>query len=471
MRFMKDGPEVPERLVQAQEEGRVVFFCGAGVSYPAGLPGFKGLVEDLYRELGESRNPVEETPFKESRFDTVIYLLEQRIGNRTVVREKLWKILTAIDLTNPKSTETQRSLLTLAKSPKGQCRLVTTNFDRLFKAAAPTLPDYSAPFLPIPKRTRWDGIVYLHGLLPERPDPNPLNHLIVSSGDFGLAYLTERWASRFVSELFRNYIVCFVGYSLNDPVLKYMVDALSADRLLGETVHEVYAFASFKGAKQRTPTQQEWVSKGVTPILYAETAGHGYLHGTLKVWANDYRDGINGKEAIIRRYGSTLPAAVRGEDQVSRVLWAIADRSGLPAKVFAELDPPAPIEWLKTLAENLYADDDLVRFGILADGVEKLKEKFSVLHRPTSYLRGRWTSLAGHARAMRREPQLDRIASELTRWLAAHHLDKPDLLQWVIDRGGSLHPEFSKLVREELPRGKLSKPLATIWRVISRNSP
>lgn len=470
MRFVKDGPDVPERLVQAQEENNVVFFCGAGVSYPAGLPGFQGLVKSLYGELGESFHPVEQTAFKENRFDSVIYLLERRIGDRTVVREKLWKVLTAIDLTDPKSTQTHRALLTLSRSREGQTRLVTTNFDRLFNTAGPTLPAYSAPLLPVPKRTRWNGIVYLHGLLPASIDATALNHLVVSSGDFGLAYLTERWASRFVTEIFREYTVCFVGYSLNDPVLRYMVDALAADQLRGERPQEVYAFASYKKAKEDL-IQNEWTSKGVTPVLYAETKDHRYLHETLETWADDYRDGINGKEAIIRRYGPTLPAAVQGVDQVSRVLWAMAERSGLPAKAFAELDPPAPIEWLKTLTEELYADDDLMRFGVPGDATEKLKARFSVLNRPTSYHRSRWTALAGHAGSIYGAPQLDRIAWELARWLATHHLDKRELLRWVIDRGGCLHPQFAYFVRAELSKGTLPKSLSTIWRIISRKQP
>ncbi|WP_442881268.1 SIR2 family protein [Acinetobacter sp. ESBL14] len=72
---------------------------------------------------------------------------------------------------------------------------------------------FAAPTLPIPKKSKWDGIVYLHGRLPDIKDENALNSLVITSGDFGLAYLTERWASRFVSELFRNHIVCFIGYT------------------------------------------------------------------------------------------------------------------------------------------------------------------------------------------------------------------------------------------------------------------
>lgn len=47
MQFIRQGPDIPERLLQAHEEGRVVFFCGAGISYPARLPDFSGLVQRL----------------------------------------------------------------------------------------------------------------------------------------------------------------------------------------------------------------------------------------------------------------------------------------------------------------------------------------------------------------------------------------------------------------------------------------
>lgn len=51
MQHIKNGPEIPDRLLQAHEDGDVVFFCGAGISFPAGLPGFEGLVDKLYADL------------------------------------------------------------------------------------------------------------------------------------------------------------------------------------------------------------------------------------------------------------------------------------------------------------------------------------------------------------------------------------------------------------------------------------
>jgi NAD-dependent SIR2 family protein deacetylase len=52
MRFFADGPNIPERLLEDRDNGNVVFFCGAGVSQPAGLPGFARLAEEVVEELG-----------------------------------------------------------------------------------------------------------------------------------------------------------------------------------------------------------------------------------------------------------------------------------------------------------------------------------------------------------------------------------------------------------------------------------
>jgi hypothetical protein len=59
VQFVTNGPDIPEALLQAHEEGRVVFFCGAGISYPAGLPGFKGLVENIYQLNGTALSDIE----------------------------------------------------------------------------------------------------------------------------------------------------------------------------------------------------------------------------------------------------------------------------------------------------------------------------------------------------------------------------------------------------------------------------
>jgi hypothetical protein len=449
MQFIKNGPDIPEALLQIHEEGRVVFFCGAGISYPAGLPGFKGLVQCLYKRLGVTPDSVQQAALKAHQYDTAVALLEEsHVGDRVAVRRALADILTSADA-SPKATRTHEALLTLGKRRDGKLRLITTNFDRLFQTVVDRerlqVATYQAPHLPVPK-SRWDGLVYLHGLLPLNSSDSELDCLVVSSGDFGLAYLTERWASRFVSELFRHYTVCFVGYSLTDPVLRYMTDALAADRQRGESPLEVYAFGGYIKSKGAA-AEAEWRSKSVIPILYKETTGHRYLHKTLHRWSETYRDGVRGKELIIIKEAIANPLTrTREDDFVGRVLWALSHKGGLPAKRFAEMDPVPSLDWLEPLCENRYQYGDLNRFGVTPKPDRDDRLTFSLTWRPAPYdLAPRMTlthvSAAGS--------QWDDVMVHLARWLT-RHLDDPVLILWLAKRGGQLHEHFVRLINNRL---------------------
>lgn len=487
MQFVRHGPDIPERLLQAHEDGRVVFFCGAGISYPARLPGFSGLVKRLFDALGEVPDAVQQAAIKAGQFDTAIGLLEAGIvGGRETVRRALANILTP-DLSAPDATATHEALLTLGKNRDGRIRLITTNFDRLFEDVIDgeglAIERFEAPLLPVPKN-RWDGLVYLHGLLSVAPTASELDRLVASSGDFGLAYLTERWAARFVSELFRNYTVCFVGYSINDPVLRYMMDALAADRLLGESPPEMFAFGSYSKSRE-DERANEWRAKNVTPILYREHNHHSYLHKTLRAWAETYRDGVRGKERIVVECAIARPlASTRQDDFVGRLLWALSDAQGLPAKRFADLEPVPSLDWLEPLFDDRYRYADLNRFGVPPLRTKDDKLNFSLARRPAPYNHAPWMALVDVGATA---SQWDDVMFHLARWLT-RHLDDPTLVLWLTKRGGQLHERFAWLLecrfeeldkleregnQEELGRILASAPNAiprlmmrTLWRLM-----
>lgn len=439
--FIRNGPDVPERLLQLHEDGQVVFFCGAGVSYPARLPGFGGLVTKLYSVLNVVPSAVQQSAIKAGQFDTAIGLLEGDIvGGRETVRRALAGILTP-DLSAPNAIETHEALLTLGKSRGGRTRLITTNFDRLFEEAIAgkslNIDHFQAPLLPVPK-SRWNGLVYLHGLLSAVPTAGALDRLVVSSGDFGLAYLTERWASRFVSELFRNYTVCFVGYSINDPVLRYMMDALAADRLLGESTPEMFAFGSYSKGKEEQRAN-EWRAKNVTPILYREHNRHAYLHNTLRAWAATYRDGVRGKERIVVECAIARPlASTRQDDFVGRLMWALSDPGGLPARRFAELNPVPSLDWLEPFSEEHYRHADLGRFGIRPKATLDDKLTFSLTRRPSPHQLAPWMCVVDTGA---RSSRWDEVMRQLARWLI-RHLNDPALMLWLVKSGGQLHSDL-----------------------------
>ncbi len=46
--------------------------------------------------------------------------------------------------------------------------------------------------------------------------------MVLDDKDFGKAYFTDGWATHFLTEVFANYTVLFIGYSVNDPVIRYL---------------------------------------------------------------------------------------------------------------------------------------------------------------------------------------------------------------------------------------------------------
>jgi SIR2-like domain len=491
MQFVANGPDIPDQLLQQHEDGNVVFFCGAGISAPAGLPMFDGLVTSVYSAIGDEPDELECTAITEKQFDVALDLLERRLqGGRNAVRTAVFTALQP-NLRPKAARDTHRALLELARDRHGATRLVTTNFDRIFERLTrgqKRRPHaYCAPQLPIAKRSRWDGIVYLHGLLPDEERDSELSKLVLTSGDFGLAYLTERWASRFVTDLFQNYVVCFIGYGLNDPVLRYMLDALAADRRLGETTPVAYVLASCQPGAEVKETAR-WNARGVAPILYETQIGpngHAMLHSTLHAWASTYKDGAWGKERIVVAHALTVPSqSTTQDDFLGRMLWAISDDSAAPAERFALHDPVPSLEWLAAFESKRFAHGDLGRFGVRVDEDANVSLAFSLTDRPAHYSLSPTMSLASHPGEATR---WDRIMHALSRWLV-RHLDDPALLVWILRAARTIHPDLADTIRYQLahvakltvdgelatlqamqtsaPRSIPSKSMLTLWHLL-----
>jgi NAD-dependent SIR2 family protein deacetylase len=80
VQFTPNGPDILTALLHAHEEGRVAFFCGAGISYPAGLPLFKDLVQALAEKNLEPLDDKGQELFDNNEVDQVIGRYEQRVN-------------------------------------------------------------------------------------------------------------------------------------------------------------------------------------------------------------------------------------------------------------------------------------------------------------------------------------------------------------------------------------------------------
>lgn len=366
MRFLPNGPDIPEELITAQEKGHTIFVCGAGVSRTVGLPLFRALVEAVYQKLGEDWNlhPVEREGMQAGgrlygQYDRVLRCLERRLGvsdtsrNRGM-RERIRAAVRDV-LAPPDNADlvNHLALLKLSRDAEGRVRLLTTNFDTLFERAwfgehQIAIESHAGLAMPQPKTARCTGVLHLHGRL---ADPELANcfdtDLVLTSAEFGDAYLRSGWASRYVYDLVRAHTVALVGYQADDPPMRYLLEALEADRERFPDLQKVYAFAPCENGREKDE-RALWQAKAVEPILYtANKEDHSSLYDSLREWRQYADDPTAWRRGRLRTVLSESPGSMP-DARIGECLALLSH--GDASQILGELSPDA--DWLSVLAEK-----------------------------------------------------------------------------------------------------------------------
>jgi hypothetical protein len=334
---------IPDRLLLAHARGEVLFICGAGISRPAGLPDFRGLVLEVYARLDASvhsvlaslpvgacnlwqadcaglteRQTAEVRRFIQGEHDVVLGMLERRLDDQTrgdsqVRREVTVRIHSGAN--NP--APIHRALMRLADRG-GAMTIVTTNYDLLLERAAQRLRSpvqtYSLGSIPRPsRRTDFSGVLHIHGALDR--NLSRVSELVLSDQDFGEFYLRRRVVPDFIYDAARLFHLVLVGYSANDPPMRYLLNAVAADGTRFDDLKERFAFF---GIDAPDPVSlEDWKARGITPIHYDSNGNHNALLATLERWSE--LSAINGKkeriDAELRRLVKTTRAAAVGSDR------------------------------------------------------------------------------------------------------------------------------------------------------------
>jgi hypothetical protein len=269
---------LPNELERARASGELVVFAGAGVSMgaPSHLPSFLTLA----REIADPPLPL--LSADEQALDRYLGRAERRsVRVQQRAREKLIE-------RGGSHTRLHEHLLSLFSSPTS-VRLITTNFDPHFSTAARVafadakIPEYVGPALPPGKDFR--GIAQLHGSL-----GNDQDRLVLTDRDFAAAYMTDGWAARFLVGVFASRTVLFVGYSLTDPVMRYLLSAIPAtNRWFGLTHVEELS---------------QWSDHDIVPVTFETGAGgdrFGELNAGMEKWAWYARASISDHDRELRR--------------------------------------------------------------------------------------------------------------------------------------------------------------------------
>ncbi|WP_444769838.1 SIR2 family protein [Rhodopseudomonas sp. NSM] len=231
-------------------------------------------------------------------YDVVLGMLERRLDDQTRGDSQVRRTVASILRSGTVSPAPIHKALIALADRGGARTIVTTNFDLLLQVAAQRLRSpvetYSLGSMPRPSRnSEFSGVLHIHGALDKSPER--ISELVLSDQDFGEFYLRRRVVPDFIYDAARLYHLVLVGYSANDPPMRYLLNAVAADGKRFDDLKERFTF--FGTNSPDAVALADWNGRGITPIHYDSTNGHDALRATLERWAA--LSAINGKKKIV----------------------------------------------------------------------------------------------------------------------------------------------------------------------------
>lgn len=349
LRFSDEGPAFPADLIDRMIEGEVVFLCGAGVSAPQ-MPMFGSLVDRVYERIGIEPTAAEALAIKNGRYEEALGAVSRRLANPARIYSEVTDILTldTVDLDHHKT------LLRLSRARDNRLLLVTTNFECLFERGVDENEgggrgkalSLAGQALPPPGSEACHGIIHLHGRTRDAAAGLDATPLVLTSAEYGDAYMRSGWASRFLFDLVRCKTLVLVGYSANDAPVRYFLNLLEGDRDRFEDLRTVYALDSYD--TDAAETEARWATIAVTPLPYRRaptTDAHHALWADLAKLAEvveQPRRARQDRAAIFAK-----PFVTASASELEGAEWLLAGKGDLWDFVTAQVEDPAWFEFFR----------------------------------------------------------------------------------------------------------------------------
>ena len=374
-----ENVDFPQPLVDAHSEGSLVLFVGAGASMnpPSQLPDFDVLAKEIV-DAAHQRVP-KDIAKPDARLG---WLAEQGVDVHQQVANRI--------LGSSQPNQLHQDIAALADAAP-EVRVVTTNYDlhltRALNSLGADFEEFRGPALPL--GNDFKGLVYLHGNVRQCP-----RHLVVTDENFGVAYLREAWATRFLERMFTEYTVLFIGVSHKDTMMSYI------GRALVRVNDRRYALVG-----DERLDRGRWKQLGVGLVTYQIVNGsRNLLTRSIRRWADQASMGLTAHRERIRELVSLEPP--QEPEDVSYMEETIRD----PARVRFFVEYARSVEWLR------WADERDLLQQVLSSAGSSVQ----------SYLDWMETDSASPESTERDLRDWLQVTEILAEWFAEHYALHPD---------------------------------------------
>lgn len=278
----RNASELPA-LVSYVRERRCVLFVGAGLSRPAGYPGWGDLmrhvVDGTHAQLGDAARKDElEQLLAQSKFAEVADQCRTLLGRTffgRMMRDQLARRVAPPVATHKAIVETPYACI------------VTTNFDTLLEDAFGTWSDFGIPKAPTGMELSQHGTLLLDGaffILKAHGTIDDDESMVFTSEDYRRITHANPAFQAVMSSLLLTHAILFVGYSLSDPNFRLLMD--SQLTTFGSDAPPRYALMENVSDSERAILRR---TAGIEVISFAKGA-YGEVAGLLQYLSDAARD-------------------------------------------------------------------------------------------------------------------------------------------------------------------------------------
>lgn len=289
-----------KNLQQAYLSGNLTLFCGAGISYEAGIPTWNTLLKSLLKEVYSDNKDIPDIDIRlanlfQKRINVSPLILAQYLktllGKKftSTVRETLYKNC------NDKSKviDAIRELSRPKRERKPLRAVINFNFDDLIEESlAKEKVDFKCIYTEGERFSDKQMPVYHpHGCLPRKKTLTSKNEIVFSEDAYHSQFIDAfSWSNLVQLNHLNNCTCLFIGISLTDPNMRRLLDVQMRKNGKDEKNHYIikkrYTFEDLFPESEQSKIKD----KKVIPVLESIEEQDANNLGFNVIWINDFKE-------------------------------------------------------------------------------------------------------------------------------------------------------------------------------------